>query len=520
MGLIRWFVRQAVRRRLRQVARALGDPAATQERLLLDLVRRAARTEWGRAHGYGRIRSVRDFQQAVPVSRYEDLAPLWHRAFDGGRDVTWPGHIRYFAQSSGTTTGTTKLLPVSDDMVRQNLRSGAELVGVVEQQTPGGDLVGGQTLYFGGCTKLKEVGACWQGDASGIMARRVPPFASRFRLPEPEVAALDDWERKVETICRRYLDSPVRAVAGLPMWSLILLNRLVEAAAERRGRPVATVAEAWPQMRAYIYFGMSIEPYREQFDELLGPSIATVATYSSSEGGMNAIQTEQADPSMRLVLDCGAFYEFVPVRELDGPEPTRLTLDQVELDQPYAILLSAVSGVWAYDVGDIVRFTSLRPPKIAFAGRTHLALNAFGEHLIQEHLDGAMGAACRATGAAVRDFTVTPYFPSVVPPCGGHIWLIEFAGDPPAIEPFLGHLDAHIKAANDDYAKYRTNDYAIAPPRAEVLAPGTFYEWARRHGKLGGQHKVPRVARSDEMVDELRELSKALAARGPSRPSE
>ncbi len=510
MGLVRWIVRQAVRRRLRQVARALADPAGTQERLLLDLVRRAAHTEWGRAHAYGRIRSARDFQQAVPVTRYEDMAPLWHKAFDGARDVTWPGHIRYFAQSSGTTTGTTKVLPISRDMIRMNTRSGAELVGVLERQLGGADLVGGQTLYFGGCTTLKRRGACWQGDASGIMSRHVPPFASRFRLPEPDVGRIGDWEQKVEAICRRYLDHDVRAVAGLPMWSFILFNRLVAAAAERRGGPAATVSDVWPALRAYIYFGMSIEPYREQFRQLLGPSVAIVATYSSSEGGMTAVQTERDDPSMRLVLDCGVFYEFVPIGELRNRSPTRLTLRDVAVGEDYAILLSAVSGAWAYDVGDIVRFTSLDPPKITFSGRTRLALNAFGEHIIQEHLDGAVAEACAATGAAVRDFTVSAYFPSVVPPCGGHLWLIEFAGETPPVGPFLDRLDAHLQAANDDYAKYRTNDYAIAEPHAIVLAPGTFYEWARRRGKLGGQHKVPRVAHADEMVDELQRISAAL----------
>jgi hypothetical protein len=344
------------------------------------------------------------------------------------------------------------------------------------------------------------------------MARHVPPFASRFRLPEPEVAALEDWEEKVETICQRYVDSPVRAVAGLPMWSFILFHRVVGVAAERRDQPIATVAEAWPELRAYIYFGMSIRPYREQLRRLLGPSIAVVATYSSSEGGMNAVQTDQADPAMRLVIDCGAFYEFVPAAELDAAEPTRLSLREVELGQDYAILISTVSGAWGYDVGDIVRFTSLDPPKIVFSGRTRLALNAFGEHLIQEHLDDAVATACEAMGVEVRDYTVTPIFAAVAPPCGEHFWLIEFAGEPPPLRPFLDALDGHLQSVNDDYAKYREHDFAIDPPEAVALAPGTFYEWARRHGKLGGQHKVPRVAHSTEMVDELQQISTSLAA--------
>ena len=519
MSALGWLARQMVRRRLRQAARALEDPAGTQERVLLGLVRRAAGTEWGRGHGYKGIRSAADYQRAVPVCRYEDMAPLWHRAFDGARDVTWPGHIRYFTQSSGTTTGATKLLPLSREAIRANIRSGAVLVGLCEQQAPGADILGGRTLYFGSTTRLERRGPCWLGDASGIMARHVPPFASRLGLPEPDVALLDDWEEKVEAVCTRYLHSPVRSVVGMPMWSLILLRRLLAVARERLGRPVATVRDVWPGLAAYVHFGMSFEPYREQFRQVLGPGVACVNTYSSSEGGMNAVQSVQDDPGMQLVLDSGAFYGFVPLAELDSAEPTRLTLDEVEVGQDYAILLTTASGIWAYDVGDAVRFTSLRPPKIVFAGRSRVGLNAFGERLIQENLDRAVAEACRAVGASVREFTVTSFFPAIVPPCGGHEWLLEFEGEPPPLQPVLDHIDGHLREARADYKKYRTNDYAIAPPRGVVLAPGTFYEWARRHGRLGGQSKIPRVARSQEMVDELIEVSETLGGTD-AEPSE
>jgi len=343
----------------------------------------------------------------------------------------------------------------------------------------------------------------------------VPSFARRFRLPEPEVAALEDWEEKVEAVCTRYLHASVRMVVGMPMWSLILFRRLLVVAGERLGRPVHTVREVWPQLGAYVHFGMSFEPYRRQFDEVLGPEVARVNTYSSSEGGMNAVQSDQADPGMLLLVDAGAFYEFVPLAELDSPQPSRLTLDQVELDEDYAILLTTPSGVWAYDLGDVVRFTSLRPPKVVFAGRSRLGLNAFGERLIQENLDGAVAEATAALEAAVRDYTVTSYFPSVPPPCGGHLWLLEFDGDPPPLQPFLDRIDAHLRHASNDYAKYRDRDYAIAPPRGIVLAPGTFYKWAKRLGRLGGQSKIPRVARSQQMVDELLEVSRSLGSVSP-----
>jgi hypothetical protein len=512
MGVLNWLVRRVVRHRLRQVQKASAAPAATQEQLLLDFVRRAAHTQWGRDHGYGSIRSVHQFQRAVPLSRYEDQAPWWHRAFDGARDVTWPGHIPYFALSSGTTAGASKALPISRAMLRANRRSALTLMGLIERQVADADPLAGRTFYLGGCTELERRGACWQGDASGINARCMPRLAWRFRLPEPDVAAIGDWERRLEAICQRYLQSPVAVLVGLPSWTLLLFRRLIDVGRERLGSQVSTVADLWPELCVFVSFGMAFEPYRRQLRELVGRPVAIVDTYCSSEGGLNAIQSEQGDSGMLLELDGGAVYEFVPLAELDSNQPPRLTLDQVEPDVPYAVLLSTCSGIWAYDVGDAVRFTSLRPPKIVFASRTQTQLNVFGEHVIQENLDAAMAAACEATGAQVRDFTVTSVPPTSEDPRGGHRWLVEFDGSPPPLEPFARHLDAALGEASADYAAHREGDVAMRAPEVVVLTPGTFYAWADRHEKLGGQHKVPRVAPSDAMADEIQSLSKSLSA--------
>ena len=517
MSLLTWVIRKAVQRRLRQVEAALRNPSATQERLLLSFVRRARDTEWGRAHDYRLIRSVRDFQRAVPINGYEDLAPLWHRAFDGARDVTWPGHIKYFALSSGTTTATTKALPVSREAIRANLRSGMTALGLCERQVAGGCLAGGRMLYLGGATRLERRGACWQGDASGINAARLPRFALRYRLPPPDVATLTDWEARVDAICHRCLDSPVRGVVGLPSWTLILFRRLIDVARER-GRSAATVSDVWPGLRVFIHFGMSFEPYRRQFDELVGRPVATIDTYSSSEGGLNAVQSDQADRSMQLDVDTGAFFEFIPAREFERPDAPRLTLDQVEAGADYAVLVSSPSGIWAYDVGDVVRFTSLHPPKLLVVGRTKLALNTFGEHVIQENLEQALLDACRPLGTMVSEFTVASVPPTAADPRGRHLWLVEFDGPPPSLDAFGARLDTSLTDKSLDYRHHRARDYGMLAPLVVPLESGTFYEWARRQGALGGQHKVPRVARSQQMVDELRELSRALARSRQSEP--
>jgi len=518
MGVVKWVIRKAIERRLRQVERSLLRPAEVQERLLLRLVRRAADTDWGRAHSYARIRSARDFQQAVPVCRYEDMAPLWHRAFDGARDVCWPGHIRFFALSSGTTSETCKALPVSRQAIRANFRSGMTLIGLVGRQvrsagfspypSADADLLAGKTLYFGGSPKLTPRGKCLQGDGSGITALHIPRLARRYRLPELDVASIPDWDQKVDAMARRYLRSPISVLVGLPSWTLLLFRRLIELGREEIGRQVSCVADVWPALRAFIHFGMAFEPYREQFRELVGRPIAYVDTYSSSEAGMTAIQDDQADPGMLMEVDVGTFYEFVPFGELGSPRPRRLTLDEVEVGHDYAVLLSTCSGIWAYDVGDLVRFTSASPPKLVVSGRTRLTLNALGEHVIVAELDSALTAACKATGAIVREYTVSTILPTASEPRGAHRWLVEFDGPPPPPERFAAALDAHLIEKNLDYKTHREHDYAMLAPELVVLAPGTFYDWARRHGQLGGQHKIPRVARSPEMVGELRAISR------------
>jgi len=504
MSLTRWIIRQAMHHRLRRVDALLRAPGRAQERLLRRLVRRARDTEFGRAHGFVAIRSVRDFQRAVPVAGYEDLAPLWHRAFDGERDLAWPGHVGHFSLTSGTTTAAAKAMPLTRAALRANRRAGLTLLALCERQAPGADLLAGKTLYFGGSTRLERRGACWQGDASGINAAHMPRAARRWRLPEPDVGDLVDWEARTHAICERYAHSPVRVVAGLPSWTMLLFRRLIDHTG------AACVADVWPDLRVFIHFGMAFEPYREPFKELVGRDLATVDTYSSSEGGLNAIQSEQGDPSMQLEVDAGAFYEFVPVADIDRPDPPRLTLDEVAIDTDYALLLSTPSGIWAYDVGDVVRFTSLRPPRIVVVGRTRLTLNDMGEHVIQEHLEAALTAAARALDVRVADFTVGSALPTAQEPRGWHRWLVEFDGERPPLAAFAARLDAALAEASLDYRTHREGDLSMLLPEVVPLAPGAFYAWARQHGAVGGQHKVPRVARSADMVDELIQLSKTL----------
>ncbi|MEN8148691.1 MAG: GH3 auxin-responsive promoter family protein [Planctomycetota bacterium] len=506
MKLIPWIIRGVVNRRWRQVERARANPAATQREELLRMVRRAAGTEWGRSHGYGGIREVADYQAAVPIQTYEDLAPHWHRSFDGDRDVTWPGLIPYFSLTSGTTLGASKAMPVTKEAILGNRRSGLTLMANLARLDPHADFLDGQILYFGGCTNLAKKGACWQGDASGINAKEMPRMAQKYRLPDFDIAGMTDWEQKVPAICERHWQNRVKSVVGLPSWTLVFFHELVKHVGSVTGKTISTVAEVWPDLGAFVHFGMDFAPYRTQFEEIVGKDILYVDTYSSSEGGLNAIQDQRDDPAMALELDCGVFFEFIPLEEREDADPTRLSLDQVELDVPYSVLLTTVSGIWAYEVGDAVRFTSLNPPRVVFASRTDHQLNVFGEHVIEEHLERAMAAACAASGAEIGNYCVASILPTGGEPRGRHEWLVEFKREPGDPDVFRESLDTELAKASEDYRAHRAKDYQLLPPKITKLREGTFYTWLKETGKVGGQRKVPRVVRTPEMEARIREL--------------
>ena len=495
-------------RRLRSFERASGDPAASQRAVLADLLRRAAATEWGRRFGFSDIPTPEQFRRRVPLTGYEAAAPLWHRAFEGGRDLTWPGHVRFFALSSGTTAGN-KLLPVTRQAIRANRRSGTLLVAFLARRGGAENLAGGKFLYLGGCTALRKVGHSLFGDASGIMTRHIPFYARSRSLPERDIAALSNWEEKIRRVVDRYLTADVCALGACPSWAALLFKRMRQEAASR-GRGDKAVGELWPRLSHFVSYGMAFEPYRQAFAEYVGRPIHYVDTYSSSEAGMTAIQEEAHGP-LRMIVDNGVFFEFVPADRAHEAAPPRLHIGEVEQGEDYALVMSSNGGIWAYPLGDVIRFETLRPPRIVFTGRTQIQLSAFGEHVDLRMIENAVAAACERTSAIVADYTISPRFPTPDRPVPAHRWIIEFDRPPQDEAEFAAALDHSIRRENEDYDTHRQDDYGLEPPVLIPVAQRTFYTWMKHRGKLGGQHKVPRVARSPEMADELLAVSKALS---------
>jgi hypothetical protein len=472
---------RAVARRRTARLRAL-DPAEAQRALLLRLVRRAAGTRFGRAHGFAQIDSVTSYQARVPLRRYEQFWEEWWRdTCPVLVDATWPGRVPYLALSSGTTSGTTKYIPVTRAMVRANRGAGLDTLAWHLDAHPRSRIFGGLSFMLGGSTALERVApGVRQGDLSGIASAEVPGFLGAWSWPPRRLALLADWDRKLTALAEETPAAAVRVLTGTPSWLLVLLERL---AARHGGSPPL------PGLELLVHGGVAWAPYRDRIAPFLSPGCSTREVYPASEGFV-AIADRGSGEGLRLNL------EFVPVSELDAPAPRRHWAATIETGVDYAVAVSSCAGLWSYLLGDTVRFVDRSPPRLLVTGRTAYGLSAFGEHLTGEEIEAALLGAAAAEGVLVAEYTVGPVFDGAR---GGHRWLVELAAPagPDTAAALAEDLDAALQRANDDYAAHRRGAQ-LAPPEVVVLPPGAFAGWMRSQGKLGGQHKVPRVIADPE----------------------
>jgi len=485
------LLRLYARRRAAVLARE--NAAAAQQAQLLRLVRRAADTRFGRAHEFARIRSVEDFRARVPLRRYEDFWRDWWRgAFPVLTDISWPGTIPFFAASSGTTTGNTKYIPVTRAMNAANRRAVFDLLTHHVVARPASRVFGGANFMLGGSTDLaRQAPGVQSGDLSGIAARGVPLWARSRFFPPLRYALMSDWEEKIATLARLSLDADIRTLGGTPSWMLLLFERL---AALRPDAP-KRVASWYPHLELFVHGGVDFAPYRARFAELFAGSGAELReVYPASEGFVATADRNEGE-GMRLLADNGIFFEFVPVEEIDLPAPTRHWVADAETGVNYAIVLSTCAGLWSYVLGDTVRLVGRDPPRLLVTGRLSYMLSAFGEHLIGEELEAAVGTAAASIGHAINDWTVTARFPDAAGGRGGHSYLIEFATRPEdaALAAFAAALDADLSRRNLDYQSHRSGGFGMDAPSVRAVPPGTFAAWMKSRGKLGGQNKVPRV---------------------------
>lgn len=489
----------------RRVARLRAmDPAAEQERLLIALLRRAAATRFGRDHGFAGLRGVADFQRAVPLRRYEDLhADYLAPALPALRDVLWPGLTPYLALSSGTTSGRTKHIPVTREMVRANRGAALDVLAWHLAANPRARPFGGLSFMLGGSTALEEVApGVRQGDLSGIAAHEVPALLRRWSWPPESLALMADWDAKLDALAREAPAAGIRALSGTPSWLLVLFERL----AARGGMPPL------PGLELLIHGGVAWAPYRDRIAPYLPRGCSTREVYPASEGFI-AIADRGEGEGMRLSLDRGCFFEFVPVGELDAPAPTRHWAATIETGIDYAVVVSSCAGLFGYVVGDTVRFVDRAPPRLLVTGRTSWTLSAFGEHLAGEEIEAALLNAASQAGIAVAEYAVGPEFAGSR---GRHRWCVEpvAAASRGAAAVLATALDAALRAENDDYAAHR-DGAQLDSPEVVLLPPGAFAAWMRSQGKLGGQHKVPRVIADP---DRFAAMAAALGGAGAVPP--
>ncbi|MHB8247840.1 MAG: GH3 family acyl-acid amido synthetase [Acidithiobacillus sp.] len=481
------------------------DPAAAQAQELRQLIAQARRTRFGHDHHFEKINNVLDYQKRVPLRRYEDfLAEYWRLPFPVLTDVTWPGRIPFFALSSGTTTGATKTIPVSRAMVRANRRAALEVLVWHLASRPHGRPLAGKTLILGGSTALTRLATgVYSGDLSGIAAKTIPFWARPYTLPGTEIALLADWDEKLERIARTAIHEPIRVLSGTPSWLILLFERILALKGDK--------GPAFPELELLIHGGVAFAPYADRFaDYLCATGAATREVYAASEGFI-AVADRGPGEGLRLLPDNGIFFEFVPVEELSSPRPTRHWLGNLETGIPYAVVLSSNAGIWSDVIGDTVRFVDRHPPRLLVTGRLSYMMSAFGEHLTGEEIEQAVLEAAQKLEMQIIDFSMGAEFPSGPGAKGRHIYIIECGRPPPAPETrqalagrFSVHIDDTLMERNADYREHRRNDIQLDVPRVILVDPGTFADWLRGRGRLGGQNKVPRVINDQALFADLK----------------
>ena len=487
---------------------AAQDPAEVQEKELLELVKKAEATRFGADHRFPAIKSVKDFQKRVPLRRYEDFwTEYWKGDFPKLTDCTWPGAVPFFAVTSGTTTGVTKYIPCTREMNRSNIRAGVDLLAHHILNRPRSTILAGKSFMLGGSTDLvEEAPGVRSGDLSGIAASELPWWARPRYFPPLDLALIADWEEKIDKLARLSLAQDIRSISGTPSWLLMFFDKLAEL---RPGSGRGAIG-FYPDLELLVHGGVNFAPYRRRFEELLEGSHAEMReVYAASEGFIAVADRDFAD-GLRLILDNGLFLEFVPVDELDKPNPTRHWLANVEKDANYAVVVSTCAGAWSYIVGDTVKFIELEPPRLLVTGRTSYSLSAFGEHLIGEEIEESVTTAAEAVGAMITDYSVGALYPQKEGDLGGHLYIVEFSepiSDDAALAAFSRALDEGLSATNEDYKVHRTGGFGLNPPRVQAVKPGTFASWMKSRGQLGGQHKVPRIINEQELFQDLREFA-------------
>lgn len=490
-------ISKVARMRYSVIEEWMQDPIAAQREILQHLVTRAQYTEIGRKYNFSSLFNIRSFKKAVPIHEYDDLKPYIERMMNGEENILWDEKVQWFAKSSGTTSDKSKFIPVTEDSLEECHYQGAkDVLSIYYIKNPESDLLTGKGLVIGGSHQINQIDEETHfGDLSAVLLQNTPFWGQWLRTPELSIALMDEWETKIEALAQSTIIENVTSISGVPTWTLVLIKRILEITGK------STLKEVWPNLELYIHGGVSFTPYKDQFKKLIGEDIHYIEIYNASEGFF-AASPDSTKEDMLLFLQHGIFYEFMPVEDYGKPEPRTCGLHNVELNKNYALIITTNGGLWRYLIGDTIQFTSLNPFRIQITGRLKHYINAFGEEVIVDNSDNAIAIASKKTGAIVNDYTAAPVYFSDNSNAA-HEWLIEFEKAPEDFDAFVKELDAALKTVNSDYEAKRHKDIALRLPVVHKLEKGCFNAWLKSKGKLGGQHKVPRLCNDRKYIDDI-----------------
>lgn len=497
MAILNSILSWIMLKRMHQIELFMKYPNEVQEEWLRKLIATAKNTSWGEFFDYKSIANVQTFKERVPIVDYEGLRPHIMRIMHGEQNVLWPTEIKWFAKSSGTTASVSKFIPVSMESLEEcHFKGGKDLLSMYYNNNPEAQLFNGKLLSLGGSHSINSFSNdSYYGDLSAILIQNLPFWIQIMRTPDISIALMDKWDDKIEMMAKETIKEDVTNISGVPSWTLVLMKRVLELTGKK------TIAEVWPNIELFVHGAVNFTPYRDQFKTIMGKSINYLETYNASEGFFGIQDRNNAD-DMLLMLDYGIYYEFIPVSEWDKPHPKTLGLDEVKTGVQYAIVITTNAGLWRYKIGDTVQFTSLNPYRIKITGRTAHFINAFGEELIIDNAEKAISEAGKRTGAAVREYTAAPVYFSENN-CGAHEWLVEFTTEPADMKEFAEALDEELKKVNSDYEAKRFKNMALTMPIVRKMPVNTFYSWMEKNKKIGGQHKVPRLANHRMYIDDI-----------------
>lgn len=491
---------------MHQIDLFMKYPHEVQEELFKKLITTGRNTEFGRTHGFADVHTPEQFRRMIPISSYEEICPYIERNMEGEQNLLWPSDVKWFAKSSGTTNARSKFIPVSYEALEEcHFKGGKDMLSIYCNNYRETKMFDGKGLTIGGSQQINQFDSnseSFYGDVSAVIMSNLPYWTKFVRTPTLDIALMEEWESKIDKMAEYTMNENVTSISGVPTWTIILLQKILEL------KGVKNIHEVWPNLEVFFHGAVAFGPYKSIFKSLIpSEKMRYMETYNASEGFFG-IQYEPGSDDMLLMLDYGIYYEFIPFAEIHKDSPKVIGLSEVVTGEQYALLITTNAGLWRYKIGDTVQFTSTDPFRIKISGRTKHFINAFGEEVVVENAERAIEEASEATGAQINNFTAAPkYFGENEK--AAHEWIVEFEKDPDDLGQFIKTLDITLRKINSDYDAKRYRNMALSLPIVHKAEAGTFYQWMRSRGKLGGQHKVPRLSNSREYLDDILLLMKA-----------